>query len=260
MKAVLACVVGGVALADPSKPSLPQQWTAVQTDDIAINQGGVEINGQLCCPHDAANCKIQAGHSADVFHFDFPNNRTRSGDVGEENAIVSLFGSVQKELLVSANNTCLQYCPLPAGLDPFGVDPDAKYVGRTTFEGKEVDEWNWIEYVVPKFHLGKLQETNFFVSTDSTPVPVQENDIIEPFGQRLGVENQTWSNFKAGPPPEAAFKVLGIDSCPMSPNCNQDARVAHRKRTRDLKNWAFYEFPQLFISHAHTARLMSTVV
>merc|ERR1712039_57012 len=135
---------------------------AMQTDDVAINQGGIEVDGNLCCPHDAANCKIQAAHSADTFHFDFPNNRTRSGDVGEDQAIVSLYGSVGKELLVSSNNTCLQYCPLQFDLGPFGLDDTAKYVGRTTFQGKEVDMWNWVEY-----------------------------------------------------------KVLGIETCPMSPNCNE---------------------------------------
>lgn len=105
-----------------------------------------------------------------------------------------------------------------------------------------------------------MQETNFFVSADETPVPMQENNIIEPFGQRLGEENQTWSNFKAGPPPSAAFKVLGIDKCPMSPNCNDDKRVAHRKRARDLKNWAFYKFPQLFVHASQQAALVTTVV
>lgn len=248
----MACLIG-YAVADPSKPDLPQQWIATQIDDIAINQGGVQIGENLCCPHDSPNCKIQAAHQTETFHFDFPNNRTRSGDIGQEGAIVSLFGKVGKEIQVSSNNTCKEYCPLPEGLDPFGVDKDAKYIGRTTFQGKDVDQWNWVEYIIPKFHLGKLQETNFFVSTDSTPVPVQENDIIEPFGQRLGMENQTWSNFKAGPPPAAAFKVSGIDSCPMSPNCNSDARIAHRKRGRDLKNWAFYKFPQLYLEAHRTS-------
>jgi len=260
MKAAFACSFVALASADPAKPTLPQQWTAMQTDDIAINQGGIQVDGNLCCPHDAANCKIQAGHSADTFHFDFPNNRTRSGDIGEENAIVSLYGSIGKELLVSSNNTCLQYCPLQFDLDPFGLDKDAKYVGRTTFQGKEADEWNWVEYIIPKLHLGKVQETNFFVSTDAAPVPIQENDIIEPFGQQLGEENQTWSNFKAVPPPSAAFKVLGIDSCPMSPNCNENNRVAHRKRARDLKNWAFYKFPQLFVQATQQATFITTVV
>jgi hypothetical protein len=257
MKAVLALSLAGAAIADPSKPTLPQQWTATQVDDIAINQGGVEIDGNLCCPQDSPNCKIQAAHQAETFHFDFPNNRTRSGDIGEDHAIVSLFGSVGKELLVSSNNTCIQYCPLPDDLDPFDIDKTAKYIGRTTFQGKEVDQWYWAEYIIPKLHVGKLQETNFYVSTDASPIPVQENDIIEPFGQRLGVENQTWSNFKAGPPPDAAFKVLGIEECPMSPNCNEDSRVAHRKRARDLKNWAFYKFPQVYLD---AQRSMPTVV
>jgi len=260
MRSVLAFFLAGAALADPSKPTLPQQWIATQVDDIAINQGGVEIDGNSCCLHDAAQCKIQEAHQSVLFHFDYPNNRTRSGDIGEENAIVSLFGEHGKEMQVSANNTCKQYCPLPEGLDPFGLDKDAKYMGSTTFQGKPVDEWHWVEYIIPKLHLGKMQETNFLVSKDSPPVPVQENDILEPFGQRLGVENQTWSQFKAGPPPDVAFKVHGIDSCPMSPNCNQNSRVAHRKRARDLKNLAFYKFPQLFIDGQHKPVSMSTVV
>lgn len=235
----------GVAL--PSKPVLPQQWTATQADDVNINQGGIEVDDDTCCPHDAPQCKIQTVHQVDTFHFDFPNNRTRSGDIGEENAIVSLFGQIGKELQVSSNNTCKEYCPLPFDLDPFGLDPDAKYIGTATIEGKEVDQWNWFEYIFPKLHLVKMQETNFFVSKDATPVPVQENDIIEPLGQRLGVENQTWTSFKAGAPPAAAFRVHGINSCPMSPNCNNDQRVAHRKRARDLKNLAFYKYPQYFI-------------
>lgn len=260
MRGVAAFSFVYTALADVSKPTLPQQWIAMQVDDIAINQGGVEVDGNMCCPHDAAQCKIQEAHQAELFHFDYPNNRTRSGDVGEDHAIVSLFGDIGKECLVSPNNTCLSYCPLPGGLDPFGIDKDAQYVGSTTFQGKAVDEWTWTEYIVPKLHIGKIQQTNFFVSKDAVPVPVQENDIIEPFGQRLGVENQTWSQFKAGPPPEVAFKVLGLASCPMSPNCNEDNRVAHRKRGRDLKNWAFYKFPQLWASAQYGMKGVSTLV
>jgi hypothetical protein len=240
------------ALAAPTKPSFPQQWTASQVDDIAINQGGVEIDGNLCCTHDSANCKIQAAHQVEVFHFDFPNNRTRSGDIGEDGAIVSVYGNGGKEMLVSSNNTCQQYCPLPYDLDKFEIDDSAEYVGSTTFQGQAADLWHWAEYIVPKLHLGKLQETNFFVSKDSTPLPLQEMDIIEPFGQRLGVENQTWPQFTPGAPPAAAFKVYGADTCPMSPNCNDNSRQKHRKRARDLKNWAFYKFPQASLLKATT--------
>jgi hypothetical protein len=253
-------LIGTVLSLDPAKPTFPQQWTANQIDDVAINQGGEVIDGNICCPHDAEQCKIQELHQTALFHFDFPNNRTRSGDVGVEGAIVSLFGTVGKELEVSANNTCKEYCPLPESLDPFSLDKDAKYLGSTTFQGKDADEWTWTEYIIPKLHLGKLQQTNFYVSKDSPPLPLQESDIIEPFGQHLGVQNQTWSQFKAGPPPDVAFAVHGIDKCPMSPNCNAQNRVAHRQRARDMKNLAFYKFPQYFVGQHHQPAGMATVV
>merc|ERR1711920_286660 len=89
---------------------------------------------------------------------------------------------------------------------------------------------------------------NFLVSLDSPPLPVRENDIIEPLGQVMGTENTTWSQFTPGAPPVAAFAVQGVEKCPMSPNCNSNARVAHRMRGRDFRNMALYRFPQFFMN------------
>jgi len=251
-----------LAAADPAKPSFPQQWNAMQLSDIQINQGGVPgpDGTSVCCEQNSPQCKIQTAHQADKFHFDFPNNRTRSGDPGQQGSIVSLYGSVMKEAQVSNNNTCISYCPLQFDLGEFALDDSAAYVGRQSLAGQDVDVWQWAEYLIPKLKIGIMQQTYFFVSTDDSPLPVREFDIIEPFGQKLGEENSTYSAFTPGKEPDTTFKVIGLDSCPMDPNCNSDSRQAHRMRGRDLRNLFAYKYPQAVIAAQKEAALKSVVV
>eukprot|EP01062_Namystynia_karyoxenos_P026978 TRINITY_DN2080_c0_g1_i1.p1 TRINITY_DN2080_c0_g1~~TRINITY_DN2080_c0_g1_i1.p1 ORF type:complete len:274 (+),score=98.03 TRINITY_DN2080_c0_g1_i1:78-824(+) len=244
MSRVLALLAAVGAAAGKAVPQLPQQWSALQTDNLVISQGGQRQGDLICCELDAPQCKVQSTHQSSMYYFDGAHNRTRTGSAGMSGAIVSLY-TVGKEMQVDENNTCTSYCPLQFDFAPFTIDAKAKYVGTTTVEGVTADQWTWTEYIFNKYHLLPMQKTNFYVTPDGA-IPVKEQDIIEPLGQVIGTENQTWIEFKAGAPAKSLFDVKGVDSCPMDPNCQQDSRSSHRRRGRDVDNWAYYRFPQAF--------------
>ena len=51
---------------------------------------------------------------------------------------------------------------------------------------------------------------------------------------QIGTQNQTWANWKSQAQPAAKFNIAGLDTCPMSSQCNSQQMQGHRLRTRQL--------------------------
>eukprot|EP00660_Eupelagonema_oceanica_P000789 gene789-1186_t len=134
------------ATAAPTHPKFPQQWTAVETIEQVINQGGKNEDGKACCGLDAAQCKIQTAHQKAHHYFDQPNQRARTGRAGTSGATISLYDK-KKEVQVDENNNCTSYCPLQSSkLGRFHIDVNATYAGKVTIDGIAADMWTWKEY------------------------------------------------------------------------------------------------------------------
>lgn len=88
-----------------------------------------------------------------------------------------------------------------------------------TYNGKTVELFQSKE-IFPILNI-TMEIDNFYVdcSNPSNAVPVAEVDLLTPFGQSLGSQNQTWANFKGGPQNPAKFVVNGMASCPEANNC-----------------------------------------
>lgn len=244
LRAVLVCAFAALALAQVPQPKFPQGWTATEESDVVLAQGSTPgPDGAFCCSP-KSNCKVQTEFEAGTHYWDGAFNRTRFDGGGQ--IIVTLY-RIHKQMLVSANLTCQEYCPTEEDtLDPspFWADADelpVKDLGKTTIDGVEVEHFQWFDKIG---HLIKMQETDMYIQLSADPnnysTPVHETDIIEPFGQQLGTEDTAWTNFVPGTPDASLFAVTGIQECPESQNCNSAFLQHRRLRDRAFRSYAKY--------------------
>ena len=66
-----------------------------------------------------------------------------------------------------------------------------------------------------------MEVSDFYTYKDSTGawIPIAEIDHIEPDGMQIGLQNQTFANFKAGPQDPKNFVVTGKTNCPIDQSC-----------------------------------------
>jgi len=238
---VLAIIlVAGVSALPTNNPlpKFPLDWSAYEVDLLIQNQGAYQQQGNLlCCPLND-NCQVQTQYQAGNTYFDFSNNRSRS-DVGGGQSIFNMY-TLQKELLV-VDGTCKEYCPMEGDvMTPFGPDSNATYQGQKVVNGIKCDDWQWKETV---FGVMVMEISDMYVdNSGAAPVPVQEVDQLTPFGQAIGAMTSTWTNFVGGPIDPNLFNIQGVDSCPMSSQCQGPMQQMHRLRSKRYKSWAFYEY------------------
>ena len=212
----IACAVA-VAVA---QPTFPDNWTSDQTNQIAINQGGVKNpDGSICCPPDAPECKVQTGFSAAIQYQWYSGNM--SATKGPDNSGIVVDFNAQKEYAVLANGTCTAYCPLGGQtMSPgIGIGPNATNLGKVNYNGRMLNLYQVLTQI-PILNI-TMEATNFYVDESGpTPVPVAIIQLIEPLGHQIGQQNNTFVTFVPGVPDKSHFTVVGAASCPMSKNCN----------------------------------------
>ena len=156
--------------------------------------------------------------------------------------IVTYYGNNGKEMVVTANNTCQMYCPVSDPLYKFELNPNSTYVGQETVNGKVCDIWQFNE-TFPLDPKIVMQSSNVYVDQSvNPPVPVQEIDILTPFGMPIGQQTNVFQSWSYEEPPASKLTVNGVDECPMASNCNQQSKQMMRLRMRMWNTFAFYQW------------------
>jgi len=245
MLRVVATIIllAGVALADGSGvPVLPTDWTSVEADFAVIYQGPyVVVNDMYCCGN--TNCEIQTEYQSGHNYFDYTNQRARFDDP-VQGSIVSLFNPVYKEMIVDGNNVCQEFCPIQDEMTPYAVPTNSTDQGPTIVNNRTVEDW---QSKVVVLGIIVMEVDDFYIDqTQQPPVPVQEVDLLTPFGQTIGQMTSNFLQFTPGTPDPSKFDIKGIDNCPMSNNCQQSRRQVHRLRYKNRLTWLkYYQEAQL---------------
>ena len=221
----------------PPQPNITfvDSFTAKEDSINVINQGGTMINGDPCCSSDspAPQCQIQLQHRAGMRYMDLDGQRSRFDDTVSGENVVDDF-NVMKSMLINVTDgvdTCQEYCPIKQGdkLFPFHpFDPFDKTVdkGATTMEGKKVEHYHWADKILK---IITMSTTDFYadITDPKAAVPVFMTQHLSPLGQDLGRQNITWSSYTPGKPDAKKFKIAGVDTCPMSKQCQSNKKVMH---------------------------------
>jgi hypothetical protein len=224
-------------------------WSAVEAGDMLINQGAVQSGQDYCClPEASAQCQVQYQSNHGVKYMDYSNNRTRFEDTGDGSIEVNDYAHGKSMKVVhnttTGEDTCVSYCPidpedtLDAGAAYF-LDSNAKDMGSAIFDGQPVNKWEWKEKLLK---ILTMSTTDFYASSASGQyVPVFQTQALTPFGQHLGVSNNTWTSFKTGKQPAEKFDIKGMDTCPQDSGCNQPPAQLRRLVNRQYHTWARYQ-------------------
>jgi len=198
-------------------PVLPTDYTTDERDSVIIAQGPVQtIGGDQCCGF-TDNCQVQQEFEFGKAYVDYTNQRTRFGD------IVSLYGNVNKQMQVDANNTCQQYCPLDDGLMPLSLPNTTIDMGSVEIDGKTYQHYQYKDTILGVVTMDVV-DMYVDMSDPSKPVPYLQHMLLTPFGgPPLGNSNVTWTNWNTGEPEPSVFDVNGIDSCKEASGCNDNA-------------------------------------
>jgi len=227
-----------VVVAGP-QPQFPNDWSALEDDELAVFQGQYSTIGSKMCCDIRSNCQVQTQYELGNVYVDCSHNRTRFDDRISRQTIVTLYDR-QKNMLV-VNNTCKEYCPLQGEvLTPGFLVKEAHDLGQVTLpDGRKAQHWQWKETI---FGIIVMEIIDVYVNqSDMTnAVPFGQVDHLTPFGEHIGDMITNWNDFKPGTPDPALFDIQGVDSCPMSPNCGSQVHQMHRLRMRQMKTWVKY--------------------
>jgi len=229
-----------------SAPVLPTDWTSVETDFAVIYQGEyVMVQNMYCCGD--SNCEIQTEYQSGHNYFDYTNQRTRFDDP-VQGSIVSLFDPIYKEMMVDANNNCLEFCPIEEELLPYAIPDNSTDQGSTIVNNKTVEDW---QSKVVILGIIVMEIDDFYIDQSQNPaIPVQEVDQLTPFGQKIGQMTSNYLSFVPGTPDPSKFDIKGVDNCPMSQNCGQSRRQMHRLRNKNRLTWLKYYQENLLAKNA----------
>jgi len=223
------------AVAGP-QPKFPNDWSAYGEDTIIVVQGPVTKEGTKYCCESTSDCQVQVQHQAGNIFVDYSHNRTRFDDKDSGESFVNLF-TIQKELLV-VGTACKEYCPMEGDtLDPGFLFVNATDKGAVVLpDGRKGNQWEWQDKI---FDVIVMETIDVYVNQDDMKngVPLQEIDHLTPFGEHIGDMTQNWKNFVPGTPDPSKFAITGIDTCPMSPNCNQQSKQINRLRANMKRTW-----------------------
>jgi len=227
-----------LAIAGP-QPTFPNDWSALEDDELIAFQGQVSTIGTKMCCELRSNCQVQTQYELGMTYCDYTNQRSRFDDRISGQTIVTLY-SIQKNMLV-VNQTCKEYCPLQGEhLSPGFLDVNATDKGRVILpDGRPANHWQWKDTI---FGIIVMEVIDVYVNqTDmKNAVPFGQVQHLTPFGQHIGDFTANWNQFTAGTPDPKLFDIQGVDSCPMSPNCGQESYQRNRLRFRQMKSWMKY--------------------
>jgi hypothetical protein len=245
MKLFVALALVAVASA-ATLPVFPDDWSAIVDSDILLNQGGVTQGDYVCCdPEVVGQCKVQAENIQAQQYFSWTNNATRMDGNGQ--VIVDFYAPVWKEVLVDpATMACQSWCPIDqseAEFDRMALGKKASDMGPAHVQGVDCELYWWEEWLL----IIPMESINMYLipaaAGEKYATPVREEDTLTPFGQYLGTENTTYSQFKAGPLDPKLFAVTGMDTCKQDPQCGKQNSLRMFNR---LRNHRMVDFAKMF--------------
>lgn len=239
----------------PPLPPMPnvtfvKDFTAEENMITQIAQGSTFVDGDPCCMSDSPfpQCQVQLGHQQGTRYIDVTNQRARFEDAVSGENVVDDYTAL-KSMLINVTGgveTCEEYCPIDPRdklepFDPFDPFDAVKDLGKTTFEGKAVNHYQWADKILK---IITMQTTDFYadISNPKAAIPVFALEELTPLGRKppIGVTNHSWANVKGGAPDPKKFKIAGMDTCPKSKKCQQQSKQAHRYGLKQLHTAARY--------------------
>jgi len=232
---LLICLFAVLAVAQ-KQPTFSNNWYSTLDEDAAVFQGDYSFIPAMgyCCSEES-NCQVQVEYINSTFYQDYTNNRTRQDAIDMDQTIITDF-TIMKEMLVDPTSMdCLEYCPTDGEtLTPGFLAPNSTDLGPTVIDGVKVEEWMYQQKPLGPKTKWVVETSYVFVNQAPNPaVPVQENDILTPFGFEIGAANMYWSDFVSQMPKASLFNVNNVNSCPMSNGCNDDTSILGQRRHRN---------------------------
>ena len=181
-------------------PSFEQDHYYGSYLSLAINQGGDNTDHGTCCDATSPQCKVQVISMGGDHWNDAAHNRSR--DDTQQGQIVNWYHynghDEGKQMAIEFNQTlnayeCVQFCPLDGDMPQLAINQHALHLGKHTVHQdgdggltKSVDLYQWTDRLI----IVPLDQTKFYVDESVTPpVPFYESVLLEPFGQKIGIEN-----------------------------------------------------------------------
>ena len=101
----------------------------------------------------------------------------------------------------------------------FSLDVNATDAGSSTIDGVQVEHYTWVDYEnIPIIGKTAMDHVDFYVAKNkggvSIPVFSTTKNIVGG-----AVENTTYVKFVSGTPDASKFKLLNLETCPQSKNC-----------------------------------------
>lgn len=231
MKATAASLIlastATLALAAPSQPAFPADWTSDTAQKSSAWEGGTHnaTTGEVCCPRTAPNCKIQSiGMSLQQA---VDSSQKAWLQTNGQAAILTLYNEkkqVQATPLPGGKGwNCTSYCKIDRGEwddygkkimgGPLGFSNSSVNQGAVTIDGKTYEQYHWYEGIGP-IHM---EEDVWYVDETDIKHPIPYKYVAKeiPFNGAEIAEGQLfYEQFKPGKPDAALFNVPNLDSCP----------------------------------------------
>jgi len=247
----LALLALSIALAVAQKqPTFATNWHAIEAASAAVFQGSYSYFGDMgyCCSAES-NCEVQVEFVNGTFYFDFTHNRTRQ-DVtvpGPPATYISDYTTGKEMLVDPSSMDCLAYCPLDGETLVAGfLAPNSTDLGPAILNGKKVEKWMYQTKPLGPKSKWVVETSYVYVDQSVSPaIPVEENDLLTPFGFEIGAANTFWQDYVGSEPNPALFAVNGEANCPMSNGCNDDTSAGLAGMQRRLR-------PSLFARKRHS--------
>jgi len=211
-------------------PTFPKDYTVHLENNMLSNSGGVFVGEAVCCSGATVKtingeCLVTRSSAAGVHYVDVTNQRERFEDEISKKTMVTYYGNILKDVLVNktkdGEEQCQEYCPLLANetLTKFSLDVNATDAGSSTIDGVKVEHYTWVDYEnIPIIGRTAMDHVDFYVAKSkggvSIPVFSTTKNIVGG-----AVENTTYVKFVSGTPDASKFKLLNLETCPQSKNC-----------------------------------------
>jgi hypothetical protein len=229
------------AIAGP-QPTFPNDWSALEDDEMMIFQGDVSQVGTKMCCDSRSNCQVQTEFQLGMTYVDVTNQRSRFDDRISGQVIVTNY-ALQKNMLINKTDlSCMEYCPLQGeSLTPGFLDVNATDLGPEVLpDGRKANHWQWKDTILGVIVMDVIDV--YVNQTDmKNAVPLGQAEHLTPFGQHIGDFYANWNQFQPGTPDPKLFDVQGVDSCPKSQNCGQSSYQMNRLRFRQMKSYIHYQ-------------------
>lgn len=239
MRVSLVIVLAAAAAAQAAIPTFPSSYTVVERDAIGIHQGDYVTKGSQTCCVAGGNCKIQFQEQAGTTYADATRKQVLFSPFGTDESILTDYNTQKQYAIV--NNTCSEYCP-NQGEDKFpvfGPGPNTTAEGTVVVNGKTLNKYVWKTTILG---IVTMETSTMLVDeSGSAPVPVQETDVLTPFGEQIGSEETQWSNWQPGTPEPSVFtSIKGLASCKEGKKCNSNNSQQVRARMGLWNTYALY--------------------